>query len=317
MTVCDDDAAVTEVDAPAGDIGAYYAEIVRYPLLTAQEEIELARQIADGKQAARHLAMTVTPAERLTLEQQVEAGDLARRRMIESNLRLVVSVARRYASRGLSVQDLIQEGNIGLQAGIDKYDWRKGYRLSTYVYWWIRQAITRALANDSRIIRLPVHAGELLRLASAAEEQLQAELGERPTVGQVAARIGVAAERLSAIRRVASSPGSLDAPLKSDSALTQGDTLIDEAASAAFRKVGSADDLEQAIGEVLEDLPERERAVVKLHFGLGDTRALTLAEIGEHLGVTRERARQIEGRALRRLRGDTRMRRAFVELAAG
>lgn len=307
---------MTEVDASPGDIGEYLAEIAQYPLLSAEEEIELARQVAVGKRAARRLATEASPADRAVLEQHVKEGNAARKRMIESNLRLVVSIARRYASRGLSLQDLIQEGNIGLQVGIDRYDWRKGYRLSTYIYWWIRQAVTRALANDSRIIRLPVHAGELLRAASAAEEGLQAELGVKPTLYQVAARVGVGADRLSAIRSVASSPRSLDAPLARDSALTHGDTLVDEEASERFRNLERTDDLEQTVDEVLEELPERERQVVKLHFGLGNTGALTLAEIGEHLGVTRERARQIEGQALRRLRGDTRMRRAFVELAA-
>jgi RNA polymerase primary sigma factor len=308
---------MTESEAAPGDISDYLHEIAEYPLLTADEEIQLARQLADGRCAARRIAAAPAPADREKLEQQARAGALARRRLIESNLRLVVSVARRYSGRGLSLQDLIQEGNIGLQTGIEKYEWRKGYRLSTYIYWWIRQAITRALANDSRTIRLPVHAGELLRRASQTKQQLQAELGHEPTEAQIAARVGIHPERLQAIRRVAATPGSLDMPLGEESTSTRADTLVDEAATYPLELVGEAADLERSVDAVVEELPERERYVLKLHYGLGRTAALTLAEIGKQMGISRERARQIESQAFRRLRGDMRVRHAFVEMATG
>jgi RNA polymerase primary sigma factor len=305
---------VTQVDATTGEIGEYLREIAQYPLLSAEEEVELARQIAIGKRAAHQLSATVTPLNRADLEAQVEAGVQARRRMVESNLRLVVSIARRYAGRGLSLQDLIQEGNIGLQTGIDRYDWQKGYRLSTYIYWWIRQAMTRALANDSRIIRLPVHAGELLRSAAQAEQQLRAELLHEPTIEQVATRLGIEAERLRTIRRIAASPGSLDRPVGRETERTHADMLVDEAASDIFQLSGVSDEVEDSIGAVLDELPERERTVVQLHFGVGTQDPLSLAQIGKKMGITRERARQIETQALRRMRNDSRLRRAFFEV---
>jgi RNA polymerase primary sigma factor len=305
---------VTQVDAPTGEIGEYLRELAQYPLLSAQEEVELARQIAIGKRAAHQLSATVTPLNRASLEAQVQAGAQARRRMVESNLRLVVSIARRYVGRGLSLQDLIQEGNIGLQTGIDRYDWQKGYRLSTYIYWWIRQAMTRALANDSRIIRLPVHAGELLRSAAQAEQQLRAELLHEPTVEQVAERLGIETERLRTIRRIAAAPGSLDLPVGRTTERTHADMLVDEAASDIFQLSGVSDDVQDSIGAVLDELPERERTVVRLHFGVGTQDPLSLAQIGKKMGITRERARQIETQALRRMRNDSRLRRAFFEV---
>src|SRR5215471_1207398 len=195
---------MTQNDPLLTDLTEYLREISQYPLLTADEEVCLARQMAEGGRAGRRLAKlrkaTVTRAESTTeqtvLEQQVRGGLAARQRIVESNLRLVVSIAGRYRGRGLSLQDLIQEGNIGLHTGVEKFDWRKGYRLSTYIYWWIRQAMTRALANDSRIIRLPVHAGEMLHTAAQAEQQLMAEVGRPPTLREVAQRLGVPPERL-------------------------------------------------------------------------------------------------------------------------
>jgi len=313
---------MTQNDPLLTDLTEYLREISQYPLLTADEEVCLGRQMADGARAGRRLAKlrkaTVTRAESTTqqtvLEQQVRGGLAARQRLVESNLRLVVSIAGRYRGRGLSLQDLIQEGNIGLQTGVEKFDWRKGYRLTTYAYWWIRQAMTRALANDSRTIRLPVHAGELLRTATLAEQSLADELGRPPTLAEVAARVGVKSQRLHAIRLAASTPESLDEPLTIDSSLTRADTVADEQASDPIAIAEDDVDLQQSLGAALEHLPERERVVVELHYGVGARHASTLDEIGKQLGVTRERARQIEGQAMRRLRNNTQLRSALVEL---
>jgi RNA polymerase primary sigma factor len=309
---------MTQNDLVGGDLTAYLHDISQYPLLTAVKELNLARQMADGATAARQLAKprktALTSEQSAALEQQATAGLAARQRLVEANLRLVVSIAGRYRGRGLSLQDLIQEGNIGLQTGIEKFDWRKGYRLSTYIYWWIRQAMTRALANDSRTIRLPVHVGEILRSAAQAEQDLAAELSRPPTLAEVAERVGIEPERLRAIRFAAAAPESLDAPLRTDTSLTRADALADDRARDALEVAEDASDLQESISAALDRLPERERKVVKLHYGVGTRQARSLAEIGERMGVTRERARQIESQAIRRLRNNVQLRRALVEL---
>ena len=296
----------------------YLREIARYPLLTPDAEIELGRKVAAGQHAAGQLAAMTepSPVRRAELERIGEEGQRARTRLVESNLRLVVSIARRYTARGLSLLDLIQEGNIGLQTGIDKFDWRKGFRLSTYVYWRIRQAITRALANDSRLIRLPVHVGELFWVAGLTEQQLAIELGREPTLEELAHRVGMDPDRLQAIRQAAASPRSLDAPLLSDGDVTRGELVPDEAALEAMHSSEDAHALSASVAVALEHLAPRERDVLRLRFGLGQPGPCTLAEVGARLGLTRERARQIESQALRKLRGDVRLRRALVELAS-
>jgi RNA polymerase primary sigma factor len=285
---------MTTFGGASEELSDYFREIAQHPLLTPQEEFELTRQMREGGCAERAQA---------------------RQRLIESNLRLVVSVARRYRGQGLSLADLIQEGNIGLQTGIDKFDWRKGFRLSTYVYWWIRQALTRALANDSRLIRLPVHTGELLREAAQTEHRLAMELGIEPTLPQVAAAMHIEPDRLRQIRLAAGAPASLDVSVGSDSDVTWAETVADDAALAALHSLDS-DDVPETVSAALEELPEREREVLRWRFGLARGDSSSLAEIGKRLGVTRERARQIEDQALRHLRAHAGLRRAMLEHAS-
>lgn len=305
---------VQDADASAGELENYLHEIAGRELLTASEERDLAREYAAGRRAAQRLTTDARLPESLEakLRHLVEVGERAGRRLIESNLRLVVSVARRYRGRGLSLADLIQEGNIGLQIGVERFDWRKRFRLSTYVYWWIRQAMIRAIANKGRMIRLPVHAGELVHKASVAEQRLQAELGREPTMVEVASRIGTQPVLLRELRAVASTPSSLDVPLTDEGDLTRGDTLADDDALFEVSTAGEAQELSEEVADALDLLPERERDVLRLHYGLDTRQPLTLAEVGTQLGVTRQRAQQIEARALRRLRDDTQLRRRLV-----
>jgi RNA polymerase primary sigma factor len=271
----------------SSELDDYLREISLHPLLTADEEVALAREYAAGSRSAGQ-------------------------RLIESNLRLVISVARRYRGRGLSLLDLIQEGNIGLQTGVDKYDWRKGFRLSTYVYWWIRQAIIRALANNGRLIRLPVHAGDLVRKAALAEQRLEAELGRKPTLIELANLVGTQPQVLRHLREVATAPGSLDVPIADDAELTRGDLIADEHALLEVSTAGEASELSDELAAALASLPQRERDILRLRFGIGRPDRLNSTQIGERLGVTRQRAQQLEAQALRRLRGDLQLRRRLV-----
>src|SRR5438477_559332 len=289
----------------SGGAGAMYLrEIAHHELLTAQEEVSLAQRLEAGKAALRELATaddTLEPSHRLELEALAEDGERARRRLIECNLRLVVSVARRYLGRGLSFLDLVQEGNIGLQIGVEKYDWRRGFRFSTYVYWWIRQAVTRAIADQSRTIRLPVHVTEFLTKTARAERELAAELGREPSIDEVAQFLDIDPERINEARRAARMPLSLETPLGEDGELTRGDLIGDDTAAEAARESSEA------------ELHPRERQVLRLRFGLDRGHERTLGEVGEELGVSRERIRQIEAEALAKLRRMPRLRRELLE----
>src|SRR6202158_307839 len=246
----------------SGGAGAMYLrEIAHHELLTAQEEVSLAQRLEAGKAALREPANadeTLETVRRVELEHLAEDGERARRRLIECNLRLVVSVARRYLGRGLSFLDLVQEGNIGLQIGVEKYDWRRGFRFSTYVYWWIRQAVTRAIADQSRTIRLPVHVTEFLTKTARAERELAAELGREPTVDEVAQVLDIDPERINEARRAARMPLSLETPLGEDGELTRGDLIGDDTAADAARESSGASDLsERARGALGEPPPRR------------------------------------------------------------
>src|SRR6266852_2789302 len=289
----------------SGGAGAMYLrEIANHDLLNQHDEVHLAQRMEAGRGAHTTLnsGEAFDDADRERLTRLVDDGERARRHLIESNLRLVVSVARRYLNRGLGFLDLVQEGNIGLQIGADKYDWRRGFRFSTYVYWWIRQAMTRSLADQSRTIRLPVHAVELLTRVMRAEREIQAETGEQPSVEVVAQFLGLDVERIIEARRAAQTPLSIEAPLGDDSDMTRGDLLGDETAGQAAHRAVEKEELSQRLTEALDSLDPRERKIIKMRFGLelGDER--TLSEVAEMMGVSRERIRQIEQAALAKLR---------------
>jgi len=304
----------------AGDAGAMYLrEIAHHDLLTAEEEVSLAQRLEAGKAALRELATaddSLDALHRLELERTAEDGERARRRLIECNLRLVVSVARRYLNRGVSFLDLVQEGNIGLQTGIDKFDWRRGFRLSTYVYWWIRQAVTRAVTDHSRTIRLPGHIIELLTRVTRAERSLAAELGRQPTVEEVAEHLEIDPERITEARQAARMPLSLETPIGEDGDLTRGDLIGDELAGEAPSKSTEASDLSERLHAALDELHPRERQVLRLRFGLDRGHERTLGEVGEQLGISRERIRQIEAEGLTKLRRMPQVKRDLLPYAS-
>jgi RNA polymerase primary sigma factor len=309
-------AASEELTGGAGAM--YLREIANHDLLSAEDERLLAQRMEAGRLAAARLAdpEPIANSERGVLEREVEEGEIARRHLIECNLRLVVSVARRYLNRGLSFLDLVQEGNIGLQIGADKYDWRRGFRFSTYVYWWIRQAMTRSLADQSRTIRWPVHAVELLSRVLRAEREMQAESGIVPSVELIAERLGLDVDRIVEARRAAQTPLSIEAPLSDDSDMTRGDLLGDETASQAAHREVEKQELSKQIAEALNLLDPRERTILQMRFGLERGEERTLTEVAQVMGVSRERIRQIEQAALAKLRRMPALRNEVQEYLA-
>jgi RNA polymerase primary sigma factor len=303
----------------SGGAGAMYLrEIANHELLSADDERAMAQRVEAGHEAAVRLGsgedLDGTLRERL--ERVRDEGERARRHLIECNLRLVVSVARRYLNRGLSFLDLVQEGNIGLQIGADKYDWRRGFRFSTYVYWWIRQAMTRSLADQSRTIRLPVHAVELLTRVMRAERELQAQTGEVPSVETLAQLLDLDVERIIEARRAAQAPLSIEAPLGDDSDMTRGDLLGDENAGQAAHREVELQELSRHLAHALELLDPRERKILQMRFGLERGEERTLTEVAQVMGVSRERIRQIEQAALAKLRRMPGLRSEMLEYLA-
>ena len=288
----------------------YLQEIGRVPLLTGAAEVELAKAIEAGTEAATLLADGVRrSAEDLELlADLIDRGNLARRRLVESNLRLVVSVARRYMNRGIPLGDLIQEGNIGLMRAVEKFDYRRGFKFSTYATWWIRQAVSRALADHSRTIRVPVHMVETINKYARVSASLQQELGREPTVDEIAKVMEVAPERVREIVRILPQPVSLESAVGDEADAVLADFVVDE-------NLPDMDDiaarilLKGQVEGVLATLSPRERRVVELRFGLEGDKLYTLSEIGAELGVTRERIRQIETKALRKLRHPSRSKK--------
>ncbi|MBX3284845.1 MAG: RNA polymerase sigma factor RpoD [Actinobacteria bacterium] len=294
-------------------VRVYLKEIGRVALLTGPEEVALARRIEAGGLAGVRLA-ELEAAGRLAdldlvarkrLERTARDGERAKSDLIQANLRLVVSIAKRYVGRGMQLLDLIQEGNLGLMRAVEKFDYTKGFKFSTYATWWIRQAITRAIADQARTIRIPVHMVESINKVHRIQRQMMQELEREPTVEELAAKVDMTPERVREIMRISQDPLSLDSPVgeTDDSNLSDfiEDTQADAPAEMAARKM-----LGNAVVEALSELSDREKEVVRLRFGLDDGQARTLEEVGKEFGVTRERIRQIEAKTLAKLRNPNR-----------
>ena len=325
----DDEVEVENIDLSVPDgvsvedpVRMYLKEIGKVPLLSAEEEINLAQRMEDGNVATEKIQLLKArmeeaedEAEKAEIQEEIKAmqkdidlGSDAKKRLAEANLRLVVSIAKRYVGRGMLFLDLIQEGNLGLIKAVEKFDYRKGYKFSTYATWWIRQAITRAIADQARTIRIPVHMVETINKLIRVSRQLLQELGREPSPEEIAAEMNMPVDRVREILKISQEPVSLETPIGEEEDSHLGDFIKDDnvpvpADAAAFTL------LKEQLEEVLGTLTEREQKVLTLRFGLEDGRARTLEEVGKEFNVTRERIRQIEAKALRKLRHPSRSRK--------
>ena len=294
----------------------YLREIGRVPLLTGPDEVRLAQAIERGReaqtrleeQAGAEVTEALCEAEREELEDLVREGNVARTALTDANLRLVVSVARRYSNRGVPLIDLIQEGNLGLLRAVEKFDWRRGFKFSTYATWWIRQAVSRAIADDARTIRIPVHLYDVVNRMARISAQLHQELGREPTEEEVGAALEMSPDRVRELNQVLPQPISLDGFIGDDQDTRLSDVVADESA-VSLEFVAEQRLLADQIRDTLQTLTPRERRVIERRFGLGDDNDDTLTAIGREIGVTRERIRQIENTALRKLRHPSRAKR--------
>ncbi len=312
LSVLSEEDAVFDLSGISSDdtVGLYLKEMAQVPLLTNGEEIELARRLEQGNQAAQRLRRD---REKLSeeaiheLEARVEDGQAAREHLIKANTRLVVSIAKKYIGRGVPFLDLIQEGNLGLMKAVEKFDYRRGYRFSTYATWWIRQTITRAIADQGRTIRVPVHMSDRIRRLYKTARQLEQSNGRKPTPEEIASALDLEPRKVQWMLRVSWQPLSLEHPVGEEEDSELGSFIEDETTPTPTE---SAHDnlLREKLEELLETLSSREARILRLRFGLQDGRSYTLEEVGQKFGLTRERIRQIEGRALRRLRHPRRSR---------
>ena len=301
-----DDEQEMDVDDP---LSLYLREISRVPLLSAEEEISLAQRIEQGRMALLELSQAVNDQERQQrLQEIIEDGQMAYDHLVRANSRLVVSVAKKYMGRGVPFLDLIQEGNIGLIRAVRKFDHRRGYKFSTYATWWIRQAVTRAIADQSRTIRVPVHMYEQINRLSRSARTLAQQLEREPTHEELADDLGTSSRKVEQIMRVAQRPLSLEMPIGEEQETSLGDLIEDGGAEALSDSV-THNLLRETFQEVFDSLSPREARILALRFGLVDGHSYTLEEVGQKFGVTRERIRQIEARALGRLRHPSRSRR--------
>lgn len=300
-----------KVDDP---VRMYLKEIGRVDLLQGDEEITLAKDIANAKLAKEQYdefletGQDVSPEYKAEVEQMMFKGELAKNKLVEANLRLVVSIAKRYVGRGMQFLDLIQEGNMGLIKAVGKFDHTKGFKFSTYATWWIRQAITRAIADQARTIRIPVHMVETINKLVRTQRQLIQELKREPHPEEVAERMGIAVEKVQIIQKVAQEPISLESPVGEEEDSSLGDFIPDPDTLTPM-EFTSKEMLKRELDQVLETLTDREEKVLRMRFGLLDGRSRTLEEVGREFGVTRERIRQIEAKALRKLRHPSRSKK--------
>jgi len=281
----------------------YLEDVGRHNLLTKDDEIRLAQAIETGTAANERLetAKKLTPTQKRGLKREIRQGEEAHRQFVNSNLRLVVSIAKKYQSSGLPLLDIVQEGNLGLIHAVDKFDWRKGFKFSTYATWWIRQAIQRGIANSARVIRLPVHAGDMLTALLKLRASLEGSLGRTPTLAELAGEAELPLEKVVEVLRYAVDTVSLDEPVRDDGDAELGDFVEDRNAVAPFEHAATSL-LPNEVAKVLSVLDERERTILTLRFGLDGGGERTLEEVAEHFGLTRERIRQIEARAMSKLR---------------
>ena len=302
-----DEEAAARTNPGSDPVRMYLKQIGKVPLLTAEQEVDLATRVEAGLFAADKLDCEAVLA--ISLRRDLTAvaadGQLAKRTLVEANLRLVVSIAKRYVGRGMLFLDLIQEGNLGLIRAVEKFDYTRGYKFSTYATWWIRQAITRAIADQARTIRIPVHMVELINKLTRTQRDLRQDLGCDPAPEQLAAELDLSVEKILELLKISQEPVSLDTPIGPESDSHLGD-FIEDSDAVVPGDAASFNLLQEQIGAVLGGLAERERQVIRLRFGLTDGQPRTLEEVGREFGVTRERIRQIESKTLSKLRHPSR-----------
>ncbi len=317
----EDDIDIEKIDLSVPDgvgledpVRMYLKEIGKVPLLSADEEITFAKKMELGNAMKKQMEENIEAFRSLSKEEQkeykkaIDQGEMAKKRLAEANLRLVVSIAKRYVGRGMLFLDLIQEGNLGLIKAVEKFDYRKGYKFSTYATWWIRQAITRAIADQARTIRIPVHMVETINKLVRVSRQLLQELGREPSPEEIAEAMDIPVERVREIQKISQEPVSLETPIGEEEDSHLGDFIQDDNVPVPAEAAASTLLKEQLV-EVLGTLTEREQKVLRLRFGMDDGRARTLEEVGKEFNVTRERIRQIEAKALRKLRHPSRSRK--------
>ena len=317
----EDDIDIEKIDLSVPDgvgledsVRMYLKEIGKVPLLSADEEITFAKKMELGAAMKKQMEENIEAFRSLSKEEQkeykkaIDQGEMAKKRLAEANLRLVVSIAKRYVGRGMLFLDLIQEGNLGLIKAVEKFDYRKGYKFSTYATWWIRQAITRAIADQARTIRIPVHMVETINKLVRVSRQLLQELGREPSPEEIAEAMDIPVERVREIQKISQEPVSLETPIGEEEDSHLGDFIQDDNVPVPAEAAASTLLKEQLV-EVLGTLTEREQKVLRLRFGMDDGRARTLEEVGKEFNVTRERIRQIEAKALRKLRHPSRSRK--------
>jgi RNA polymerase primary sigma factor len=280
----------------------YLNEIGRYPLLTSQQEVELAMHMEAGRRAQARLEEPgLAEEDRSFLGHEIDMGDAAHKQLVQSNLRLVVAIARRYVGRGMALLDLIQEGNVGLMRAVERFDYRRGFKFSTYATWWIRQAISRAIADQGRTIRMPIHVLDAVNKLTRAQREMTQTMGRAPSLDELAVELDLDPSRVAELQRIALDTVSLETPVGEDEDGTLGD-LVEDLDSDRPADVATFSSLQDQLAMALEGLNEREREVLIMRFGLADGRMRTLEEVGSHFKVTRERIRQLETKALAKLR---------------